>query len=69
MQAQCGLVANAAKAAGTNGLKCLPKHGGARGNNFLVSHAMTDQCCLPSAIARRSVQTEHGVIKLLKIVK
>jgi hypothetical protein len=46
-----------ANTAGTNGLTCLPKHGGARGNKFLVSHLITDQCCLTSAIARRSALT------------
>jgi hypothetical protein len=46
-----------ANAAGTNGLTCLPKHGGARDNKFLVTHPMTDQRCLASAIARRSALT------------
>jgi hypothetical protein len=32
-------------AAGTNGLACLPKHGGARDNKSLVTHPMTNQCC------------------------
>jgi hypothetical protein len=40
--------------AGTNRLMCLPKHGGARRNKFLVTHPMTDQRCLTSAIARRA---------------
>jgi hypothetical protein len=35
-------------AAGTNG---LTKHGGTRNNKFLVTHPMTDQRCLTSAIA------------------
>jgi hypothetical protein len=30
-------------AAEISGLKCLPKHGGARENNCLVTHPMTDQ--------------------------
>jgi hypothetical protein len=36
---------------------CLPKHGGDQGNKFLVTHPMTDQHCLTSAIARRSALT------------
>jgi hypothetical protein len=42
---------------GTNGLTCLPKHGGARDNKFLVTHPMTDRCCFASAIVRRSAPT------------
>jgi hypothetical protein len=38
-----GWVLTAANAAGTNGLTCFPKHGGARDNKFLVTHPMTDQ--------------------------
>jgi hypothetical protein len=41
-----------ANAAGTNGLTCLPEHGGAQDNKFLVTHPITDQRCLTSAIAR-----------------
>jgi hypothetical protein len=48
-------VLTTANAAGTNGLTCFPKHGGGRDNKFLVTHPMTDQRCLTSAIARRSV--------------
>ncbi|RVE42536.1 hypothetical protein evm_012816 [Chilo suppressalis] len=42
-----------ADTAGTNGLTCLPKHGGARDRRFLVTHPMTDHCenCLNSTIA------------------
>jgi hypothetical protein len=36
-------VQTTANAAGTNGLTCLPKHGGARDNKFLVTRPMTDQ--------------------------
>jgi hypothetical protein len=43
-----------ANTTGTNGLTCLPKHGGARFNKFLVTHPMTDQCCLATAIVRRA---------------
>jgi hypothetical protein len=43
-------VLTTANAAGTDGLTCLPKHGGARDNKFLVTHPMTDQRCLSSAI-------------------
>ncbi|CAG9789208.1 unnamed protein product [Diatraea saccharalis] len=32
------IVLTTANAAGTNGLTCLPKHGVARDNNFLVTH-------------------------------
>jgi hypothetical protein len=39
-------VLTTANAAGTNGLTCLPKHGGAQDNKFLVTHPMTDQRCL-----------------------
>ncbi|RVE51674.1 hypothetical protein evm_003646 [Chilo suppressalis] len=41
-------VLTTADAAGTNGLTCLPKHGGARDNTFLVTHPMTDQCESPT---------------------
>ncbi|RVE53003.1 hypothetical protein evm_002301 [Chilo suppressalis] len=37
-------VLTTANAAGTNGLTCLPKHGGARDSKFLVAHPMTDHC-------------------------
>jgi hypothetical protein len=43
-------VLTTANAAGTNGLTCLPKHGGAR----VVTHLITDQLCLSSTIAHRS---------------
>jgi hypothetical protein len=33
-------VLTTANAAGTNGLTCLPKHGGDRDNKFLVTHPM-----------------------------
>jgi hypothetical protein len=36
----------------TNGFTCLPKHEGARDNKFLITHPMTDQRCLTSAIIR-----------------
>jgi hypothetical protein len=35
-------VLTSANAAGTNGLTCHPKHGGARENKFLGTHPMTD---------------------------
>ncbi|RVE40311.1 hypothetical protein evm_015039 [Chilo suppressalis] len=46
-------VLTTANAAGTNGLMCLPKHGGARDSKFLVTDPMTDHCesCLTSTIA------------------
>jgi hypothetical protein len=43
-----------ANAAGTNGLTCPIKQGGARDNKFLVTHLMTDQRYLTSAITRLS---------------
>jgi hypothetical protein len=46
-----------ANAAGTNGLTCLPKHGGDRDNKLLVTHLLTDQCCLTS--------TKHCVYDIL----
>jgi hypothetical protein len=60
-------VLTTANAPGSNGLTCLPKHGGTRVNEFLVTHPMTDQRCLTSAIARRSALTAghrapHGSI-------
>jgi hypothetical protein len=48
-----GLV-GAANAAGTNSLTCPPKHGRVRDNEFLVTHPMTGQRCVTSAIARRA---------------
>jgi hypothetical protein len=50
-------VLTTANTAGTDGLTCLPKHGRTLDNKFLVTHAMTDQRCLTSAIARRSALT------------
>jgi hypothetical protein len=50
-------VLTTANAAKTNSLTCLPKHGGARDNKVLVTHLITDQPCLISAIARRSALT------------
>jgi hypothetical protein len=50
-------VLTTANTAETNGLTCLPKHGGARDNTFLVTHPITDQRCLTFAIARRSALT------------
>jgi hypothetical protein len=44
-------------AAGTDGLTCLPKHGGSRDYNFLITYLMTEQRCLTSAIARQSALT------------
>jgi hypothetical protein len=45
-----------ANATGTNGLTCLPKHGGARDNKFLVTHPKTGHWdrCLAFEIARRA---------------
>jgi hypothetical protein len=47
-------VLTTANIVGTNSLTCLPKIGGARDNKFLVTHTITDQCCLASAIIRRA---------------
>jgi hypothetical protein len=49
-------VLTTANAAGSNCLTCLPKQG-VREKKFLVTHPMTDQSCLTSAIARRSALT------------
>jgi hypothetical protein len=46
-------VLTTANTAGTNDLTYLTKHGEDRDNKFLVTHSMTDQRCLSSAIARR----------------
>jgi hypothetical protein len=56
--------ANAANDCKTNGLMCLAQHGGARDSKFLVTHPMTDQHCLISAITCRSALT-GGAIELL----
>ncbi|RVE42229.1 hypothetical protein evm_013129 [Chilo suppressalis] len=55
-------VLTTADAAGTNGLTCLPKHGGARDSKFLITHPMTDHCesCLTSTIvAERANHLRH----------
>jgi hypothetical protein len=57
-------VLTTANVAGTNRLTCLSKHGGARDNKFLVTHPMSDQRCLTSAIARRSAWTAGPFIHL-----
>jgi hypothetical protein len=50
-------VLTSGNAAGTNILTCLPKHGRAQENTFSVTHPMTYQYCLTSAIARRMALT------------
>ncbi|RVE41567.1 hypothetical protein evm_013784 [Chilo suppressalis] len=52
-------VLTTADAAGTNGLTCLPKHGGARDSKFSVTHPMTDHCesCLNATIAAEKTPT------------
>jgi hypothetical protein len=50
-------VLTTANAAETNGLTCFAKHGGTRDNKCLVTHSMTDQRCLTSAIVHRSALT------------
>jgi hypothetical protein len=54
-----------ANAAETNGLTCLPMHG-AQDSKFLVTHPMTDQCCLTS-IARRSALNDKMIFGCIKI--
>jgi hypothetical protein len=54
MRAQCGLVAANDKYYLEQRLNVPLNHGGARDNKILVTHPMTDQCCLASAIARRA---------------
>ncbi|RVE48522.1 hypothetical protein evm_006833 [Chilo suppressalis] len=64
-------VLTTAYAAGTNGLTCLPKHGGARDNNFLVTHPMTDLCesCLSSTIAaERANHLRHRAPKYVNLL-
>jgi hypothetical protein len=51
-RAKCGLVGDNDCKYSRDGLTCIPKHGRAR-DKFLVTHPMTDQCCLASAIERR----------------
>jgi hypothetical protein len=46
-------------AAGTNGLTCLPKHGGARDNKCLVTHLMTD-------VAFPLKRPDRGAMELFK---
>jgi hypothetical protein len=67
------VVLTTANAAGTNGLTCLPKHG-ARDNKILVTHPMTDQRCLTSAIARRSAlpgpsSSSEAVVRIIQQAK
>ncbi|RVE46417.1 hypothetical protein evm_008951 [Chilo suppressalis] len=60
-------VLTTADATGTNGLTCLPKHGGARDSKFLVTHPMTDHCesCLTSTIAaERANQLRHRAARI-----
>ncbi|RVE53247.1 hypothetical protein evm_002080 [Chilo suppressalis] len=55
-------VLTTADAAGTNGLTCLPKHGGARDSKFLVTHPMTDHCKRTSSIIGLSDVTDNKLI-------
>jgi hypothetical protein len=50
-------VLKTANTAGSNGLICLPKHGGFQDSKFLVTHPLNDQSCLTSTIARRNALT------------
>jgi hypothetical protein len=50
-------VLTTANAAETNDLTSEAQTRGAQDNKFLVTHSMTGQRCLTSAIARRSVLT------------
>ncbi|RVE50577.1 hypothetical protein evm_004804 [Chilo suppressalis] len=56
-------VLTTADAAGTNGLTCLPKHGGARDSKFLVTHPMTDHCesCLTSTTTQPNALTTCAI--------
>jgi hypothetical protein len=58
-----------ANTAGTYGLTCLPKDGEARDNTFLVTHPMTDQRCLTSAITRRNALTSGPSTSKQKSIK
>jgi hypothetical protein len=57
-----------ANAAETNGLMCVPKHGGARDNKFLVTHPMTDQRYL-QLTDRTPKRTDRGAIELLEHIE
>jgi hypothetical protein len=61
-------VLTTANAAETNDLTNLRKHEGARDNKFLVTHPMTNQRCLTSAIARRSALTVGPWSSSFKII-
>jgi hypothetical protein len=53
--AQCRLVgANDCQCSRDQRLNVLPKHGEAGDDKFLVTHPMTNQCCLAFAILRRA---------------
>jgi hypothetical protein len=60
-----------ANAAGANELACLPKHGGARDNKFLVTYPMTELCVptllnfrdrTPSALTYRGYRAPQHII-------
>jgi hypothetical protein len=54
-----------ANAAGTNGLKCLSKHGGARDNKFLMSNRDNDWPTLLNFHYRTPKRPDRGAIELL----
>ncbi|RVE46156.1 hypothetical protein evm_009230 [Chilo suppressalis] len=52
--------------AGTNGLTCLPKHGGAGDSKFLVTHPMTDHCessLISTIAAERANHLRHRALQ------
>jgi hypothetical protein len=49
--------------AGTYGLRCLAKHGGARANKFLITHPTTDQYCYP--LCEPNVDTAEAHVHLM----
>jgi hypothetical protein len=59
-----GPVLTTANSAGTNGLTCLPRHGGARDNSF--GHSSNDQPTLLSCCDSTPKRTDRGDIELFK---
>jgi hypothetical protein len=57
--------ATVVSAAETDGLSCLPKHGGARDNKILVTHPMIDFCerCLNRLFSKEDVVVKKLTVK------
>jgi hypothetical protein len=55
-------------AAGTNGLTCLPKHGGALDNNFLVTHQIhQEDLCGRALFNKRVLNTNLSTETVLRL--